>query len=112
MSAKYVRKGADDDETPGLSGRRERSSVNSCRSKQPKRTLRLFVQPFARAFFDHMNLRAGSYAEIFGYTEPVFKRQLDGITCRPDGLIVLDTGKRERRLLVETKIGAGRLCFQ
>src|SRR5262249_32306682 len=76
MSAKYVRKGADDDETPGLSGRRERSSVNSCRSKQPKRTLRLF-----------------------GAARVVAR-------CAAFRPRVLDTGKRERCLLVETKIGA------
>ena len=67
------------------------------------------VQPFARDFFAHMNLRVGSWSEISGYTEPVFKNQTDGVSCRPDGLLVLDTGRREHRLIVETKIGSAKI---
>lgn len=67
------------------------------------------VQPFARAFFGHMDWRVGSWAKIHGYTEPVFKHQPDGMNCRPDGLLILDTGKKERRVLVETKIGSAKV---
>ncbi len=63
------------------------------------------VRPFARAFFAHMNLRAGSSSEVSGYTEPVFKYQTDGVSCRPDGLLILDTGRRQHRLIVERKSG-------
>jgi hypothetical protein len=67
------------------------------------------VQPFARDFFGRMNWRVGSWAEIRGYTEPVFRYQPDGMNCRPDGLLILDTGKKERRALVETKIGSAKI---
>ena len=67
------------------------------------------VQPFARAFFDHLDWKVGSWAKIYGYTEPVFRRQPEGMNCRPDGLLVLNTGKRERRLIVEAKIGSAKI---
>ena len=67
------------------------------------------VQPFARAFFGDIGWRVGNWAEVKGYTEPVFKRQPDGLVCRPDGLLILHTGRRERRLLVETKIGSAKI---
>jgi hypothetical protein len=67
------------------------------------------VRPFARAFFEHMNLRAGSSSAVLGYTEPVFRRQSDGVSCRPDGLLVLDTGRKKHRLIVETKIGSAKI---
>jgi len=31
------------------------------------------VQPFARAFFDHLGWKVGSWAKIQRYTEPVFR---------------------------------------
>jgi hypothetical protein len=67
------------------------------------------VQPFARAFFAQMEFRVGSWSEIFGFTEPVFRNQPDGLSCRPDGLLVLNTGRKEYRLIVETKIGSATL---
>lgn len=67
------------------------------------------VQPFARAFFDHMGWKVGSWAKIHGYTEPVFRRQPEGMNSRPDGLLILKTGKRERRAIVETKIGLAKI---
>jgi hypothetical protein len=67
------------------------------------------VRPFAREFFGHMNWKVGSWAEIRGYTEPVFRHQPEGMNCRPDGLLILDTGKKERRAIVETKIGSAKI---
>jgi hypothetical protein len=67
------------------------------------------VHPFARAYFDHLSWKVGSWSEIRGYTEPVFRHQLEGTNCRPDGLLILDTGKKERRALVETKIGSAKI---
>jgi hypothetical protein len=67
------------------------------------------VRPFAREFFGHMNWKVGSWAEIRGYTEPVFRHQPDGTHCRPDGLLILNTGKKERRAIVETKIGCAKI---
>lgn len=67
------------------------------------------VQPFAREFFGHINWRVGSWAKIHGFTEPVFTHQPEGLNCRPDGLLILDTGRRERRAIVETKIGSAKI---
>jgi hypothetical protein len=67
------------------------------------------VHPFAREFFRHMDWRVGNWAEIRGYTEPVFRHQPDGMHWRPDGLLILDTGKKERRAIVETKIGSAKI---
>jgi hypothetical protein len=67
------------------------------------------VQPFAREFFGHINWRVGSWAKIHGFTEPVFAHQPDGVNCRPDGLLILNTGRRERRAIVETKIGTAKI---
>jgi hypothetical protein len=67
------------------------------------------VQPFARAFFREIGWKLGSWAHVVGYTEPVFKKQAAGLNYRPDGLLVLHTGRRERRLLIETKIGSAKI---
>src|SRR4029077_2949832 len=67
------------------------------------------VQPFARSFFAGMNWRSGSWAQVQGYTEPVFKSQPEGLRCRPDGLLILNTGRREGRFIVEAKIGGARI---
>lgn len=67
------------------------------------------VQPFAHAFFANMDWRLGRWARVHGYSEPLFRTQPEGLVCRPDGLIVLDTGRREYRFIVETKIGGARI---
>jgi hypothetical protein len=56
-----------------------------------------------------MEWRLGNWAQVYGYTEPVFRNQPEELTCRPDGLIVLNTGRRERRLIVEAKIGSAKI---
>ena len=40
-----------------------------------------------------MGWKVGSWAKIHGYTEPVFRRQPEGMNSRPDGLLILKTGK-------------------
>jgi hypothetical protein len=55
-----------------------------------------------------MGKRFGSWASVEAYTEVVFQNQPDG-TCRPDGLIVFDTGRRQWEALVEAKVGQGRI---
>jgi hypothetical protein len=67
------------------------------------------VQPFARSFFAGMNWRSGNWAQVHGYTEPVFKSQQDGLRRRPDGLLILNTGRREGRFIVEAKIGGAKI---
>jgi hypothetical protein len=67
------------------------------------------VQPFARSFFSQMNWRFGNWAQVHGYIEPVFRSQPEALRCRPDGLLVLNTGRREGRFIVETKIGGAKI---
>jgi hypothetical protein len=66
------------------------------------------VHPFARDLLREMGKRFGSWASVEAYTEVVFQNQPDG-TCRPDGLIVFDSGRRQWKALVEAKVGQGRI---
>lgn len=49
--------------------------------------------------------RLGTRARIDAYTEVVFAGQKATATDRPDGLIIVQTGRREWRALVEAKVG-------
>jgi hypothetical protein len=66
------------------------------------------VHPFARDLLSEMGKRVGNWASIEAYTEVVFQNQPDG-TCRPDGLIIFDTVRRQWKALVEAKLGQGRI---
>ena len=55
-----------------------------------------------------MGKRVGNWASIEAYTEVVFRDQPDE-RCRPDGLIIFDTVRRQWKALVEAKIGQGRI---
>ena len=66
------------------------------------------VHPFARDLLREMGKRFGTWASVEAYTEVVFQNQPDG-TCRPDGLIIFDTGRRQWKALVEAKVGQGRI---
>lgn len=87
----------------GSAGQRERAACTVLLA-----ALRV-VQPFAREFFGRMEWRAGNWAQVYSYTEPVFKKQPEGLTCRPDGLLILNTTRRELRFIVEAKIGTARI---
>ncbi len=66
------------------------------------------VHPFARDLLSEMGKRVGNWASIEAYTEVVLHNQPDG-TCRPDGLIIFDTVRRQWKALVEAKLGQGRI---
>jgi hypothetical protein len=66
------------------------------------------VHPLARDLLREMGKRFGTWSSVQAYTEVVFQNQPDG-TCRPDGLIIFDTGRRQWKALVEAKIGQGRI---
>jgi hypothetical protein len=66
------------------------------------------VQPFARDLLSEMGKRVGSWASVEAYTEVVFQNQPDE-RCRPDGLIIFDTVRRQWKALVEAKIGLGKI---
>jgi hypothetical protein len=64
------------------------------------------VPGLARAMLENVGQRAGSRATVECYTEVVFKNCPAGDKCRPDGLIVVETGRgRTWSCLVEAKIG-------
>ena len=66
------------------------------------------VHPLARDLLSEMGKRVGNWASIEAYTEVVFKNQPDE-RCRPDGLIIFDTSRRQWKALVEAKVGQGRI---
>ena len=86
----------------GASSQRERSACSVLLA-----TLRV-VHPFARNLLREMGKRFGTWASVEAYTEVVFQNQPDE-RCRPDGLIIFDTGRRQWKAIVEAKVGQGRI---
>ena len=64
------------------------------------------VQEFGEQILKSVGQRVGQRAKIETYTEISFVGENDN---RPDGLIVLKTGKREWKALLETKVGNKKL---
>ncbi|MFG5383044.1 hypothetical protein [Yoonia sp. R2-816] len=56
-----------------------------------------------------LGVRVGKRSNLTCYTEVVCKHEKDDKDDRPDGLIVLKTGSKEWRALVETKVGTATL---
>lgn len=69
------------------------------------------VREFGAALLESAGQRFGVRSELETYTEIVFKSQTSASKDRPDGLIVLKSGSRQWRALVETKIGSAELTF-
>lgn len=65
------------------------------------------VNEFAQVIFGSIGLRLGTRANLEVYTEVVFKDKENKI--RPDGLIILNTGRNQWKALVEAKIGNSEL---
>lgn len=86
-----------------------------CASSQKERAacsvllaaLRVF-HPFARDLLSEMGKRVGNWASVEAYTEIVFQNQPEE-KCRPDGLIIFDTVRRQWKALVEAKVGQARI---
>lgn len=70
------------------------------------------VQPYARKVLGEIGKRVGNAASIHTYTEAVFAEQPEGLNCRHDGLLVLDTGRRQWRAIIESKIGGCKIDTQ
>lgn len=68
------------------------------------------VDDFAKALLSGIGQRVGTRARIECFTEVVFQKSPDGAKIRPDGLLVVDFGKRSWSALVEAKIGKSRLA--
>jgi hypothetical protein len=67
------------------------------------------VNEFGKALLGSVGVRVGKRTTIDCYTEVVFSGAKQAEKDRPDGLIVVNTGRSEWRALVETKVGANTL---
>ncbi|MBV1952667.1 MAG: hypothetical protein KUG64_10805, partial [Cycloclasticus sp.] len=70
------------------------------------------VHEFAQVMFGAIGLRIGTRANIEVYTEVVLKDKLGKEKLRPDGLIIINTGRTKWSALVEAKIGNAELDAQ
>lgn len=61
------------------------------------------VEEFGRALMSTVGQRAGPRTKIEAFTEVCFQNQSE--TLRPDGLIVLSTGGRQWKAIIEAKVG-------
>ncbi|MCA9033206.1 MAG: hypothetical protein KDA66_20475, partial [Planctomycetaceae bacterium] len=66
------------------------------------------IEELGRLLLSDVGQRVGVRTSMQVYTEVCFKVQAE-VKCRPDGLIVLTTGSRVWRALVEAKIGNAQL---
>jgi len=67
------------------------------------------VDEFGASLLQSLGQKVGPRSKIQTFTEVVCKKRASDIKERPDGLIVIRTGSREWRALVEAKIGANDL---
>lgn len=63
------------------------------------------IEEFGSELLATVGKRIGKRSKVDTYTEIVFKNEKVKIKDRPDGLIVLRTGSKEWRALVEAKVG-------
>ncbi len=79
------------------------------------RTLSIFlsclenVGEFGRSMLGGLGIRVGARGRINTFTEVVFKKAVADAKYRPDGLIVVNTGKSTWTALVEAKVGTAEL---
>jgi hypothetical protein len=82
------------------------------------RTLSIFlaclenVSEFGRSLMSSLDLRVGVRGKIETYTEVVLHKTIVGAKHRPDGLIVVHTGKSVWTALVEAKVGGTDLTSE
>ncbi len=67
------------------------------------------VHEYAEVMFKSIGKRIGERSKIETYTQVAFKSKTDEDQLRPDGLIIIKTGRSEWRALVEAKIGDEKL---
>lgn len=82
---------------------RTTSIVLACLSK---------VNELGASLLSSLGQRVGVRSRIETYTEIVLKNRTNDLKDRPDGLIVLKSGKREWRALVEAKVGNNELTAE
>ncbi|HWL07142.1 MAG TPA: hypothetical protein VNQ76_01900 [Planctomicrobium sp.] len=66
------------------------------------------VEEFGKGLLGSLGVRVGKTSKIQGFTEIVFKGDPTN-RIRPDGLLIVKTGNKEWRALVESKIGKADL---
>ncbi len=67
------------------------------------------VDEFAKSLLGGIGQRIGTRANIQSYTEVVFKKSPEDVKIRPDGLLIVTTGKRAWVALFEVKVGRATL---
>ncbi len=67
------------------------------------------VPPFGRAVLDSIGHKIGKTSRIQCFTEVVFSAQTDSRKNRPDGLIIVTTGHKKWRAIIEAKCGNAQL---
>lgn len=67
------------------------------------------VDDFAKVLLSGIGQRVGTRATIECFTEVVFEKSPDDAKIRPDGLLIVNFGKRSWSALVEAKIGKSHL---
>ena len=67
------------------------------------------VDDLARTLLSTLGQRFGQRLRIRTFTEVVLSKEPEGASGRPDGLIVVETGRRVWSALVEAKVGGSRL---
>jgi hypothetical protein len=78
------------------------------------RTLSIFlaclehISGFGRAMLGGLGVRVGSRGRISTFTEVVLAKANNDAKYRPDGLIVVNTGKSTWTALVEAKVGTAK----
>lgn len=66
------------------------------------------VEEFGKGMLNQLGIRVGKTSKIQCFTEIVFKGEQQS-KIRPDGLIIVKTGSKEWRAIVECKIGKSEL---
>jgi len=67
------------------------------------------VRPFAEEILGYFGRRMGPRTDVDAYTEVVFRASPNDRNIRPDGLLILDTGRSRWSALIEAKIGNARI---
>lgn len=67
------------------------------------------IDEFGRQLLGSVGQKIGKRSSIETFTEVVFEKQSAAVKDRPDGLIIVRTGSREWRALVEAKVGNNAL---
>jgi hypothetical protein len=94
-----------------VSGERARLFPVLADTSKEGRTLSIFlsclcgVDEMGRSLLASIGKAAGKRSRIEAFTEVVFKRADEGAKCRPDGLLIVTSGKQTWSALIEAKIG-------